>query len=359
VSVLVRAAFIIAALLLLAAGARAESDVRARNSAPLWDELAHPGSRRAQALLRSAAYQEREAARLLPTDWPALCRRALVPGFGEETLATVRGRARALRELGRQALLRRARLDSALDRLERAAQLAPREPAIHYAQARVLLAWEEPVSPFRCASRRKDDQAIALLERLRREHPTFAPSAVAIDLAVALTRRARFADAARVYREAVALALAHSELSVMRGNLAEVTMLSGDLEGAIAEYERALRSAGPGRERLLPLWGLAVALDRMGEHDAALERARTALAADGGRMSVLRSDGVFFEPDHEIHYYEALGHEALAAGADTPASAEKSRGDAIASLRRFLAAAGPDAPFSSPAQANLARLQRR
>jgi hypothetical protein len=66
---------------------------------------------------------------------------------------------------------------------------------------------------------------------------------------------------------------------------------------------------------------------------------------------------VFFEPDHEIHYYEALGHEALATGADTPAAAEKARGEAVTSLRRFLTAAGPDAPFSAPAQANLARLE--
>ena len=68
---LARTAVTSAALLLLAATARAESDApgsaRERNSAPLWDELAHPGNRRAQALLRSALYQEREAARLLPT----------------------------------------------------------------------------------------------------------------------------------------------------------------------------------------------------------------------------------------------------------------------------------------------------
>jgi tetratricopeptide (TPR) repeat protein len=327
-----------------------------RVSAPLWREVGHPGQRRARDLLRQALLQEREASRQLPSDWPSLCRRAMSPGFGDDSLAAIRGRTRALRELARQAVVRRARLDSAIVRLQLAAKLAPGDAEILYALARVLIKWEEPGPLWRCSARRRDDEAIAVLEELRRRQPQYAQSAVAFDLAVVLTRASRFADAAQVYSEAIALALDPAESAVMRSNLAEVTMLSGDVESAIVHYERALRAAGGGRDYLLPLWGMAVALDRLGEHDAALEHAGKAVHAEGGRMAVLRSDGVFFEPDHEIHYYEALGHEALAARPDADVARELAA--AAASWRTFAAAAGDAGAFAAAARANLERAER-
>jgi tetratricopeptide (TPR) repeat protein len=327
-----------------------------RMSASLWREVGHPGQRRARDLLRQALLQEREASRQLPSDWPGLCRRAMSPGFGDESLTAIRGRTRALRELARQAVVRRARLDSAIVRLQLASRLAPGDPEILYALARVLIKWEEPGPLWRCSARRRDDEAIAVLEDLRRRQPQYAQSAVAFDLAIVLTRASRFAEAAQIYGEAIALALDPAEAAVMRSNLAEVTMLSGDVESAIVHYERALRAAGGGRDYLLPLWGLAVALDRLGEHDAALEQAGKAVHAEGGRMAVLRSDGVFFEPEHEIHYYEALGHEALAARPEADVARELAA--AAASWRSFAAAAGDDGPFAAAARANLERAER-
>jgi tetratricopeptide (TPR) repeat protein len=327
-----------------------------RMSAPMWRELGQPGQRRARDLLRQALRQEREAGRQLPSDWSSLCRRAMSPGFGDESLAAIRGRARALRELLRQAAVRRARLDSSIARLTLAAELAPDDPEILYALARVLIKWEEPGPPFRCTARHRDDEAIAVLQQLRRRKPQFAQSAVAFDLAIVLTRSERFAEAAQVYGEAIALSLDPGQAAVMRSNLAEVTMLSGDLETAIVHYERALRSAGGGRDYLLPLWGLAVALDRLGEHEAALEHAGKAVHAEGGRMAVLRSDGVFFEPEHEIHYYEGLGHEALAARPEADVARELAA--AAASWRSFVAAAGENGAFANAARANLERTER-
>jgi tetratricopeptide (TPR) repeat protein len=340
----------------VAVHAHAGSHGPQRQSAPLWREVGSPGQRRARELLRQALLHEREAERQLPSEWPSLCRRALSPGFGDENLASVRGRSRALRELSRQAFVRRARIDSAIARLELARRLVPEDPDIRYALARVLMRWEAPAPLYRCASLRRDDDAITALEALRREHPEFAQAAVAFDLAVALTRRERFAEAAQVYGETIALALDPTEAQVMRSNMAEVTMLSGDLEGAVSHYERALRGGGGGRDYLLPLWGLAVALDRLGEHDAALEHAGKAVHAEGGRMSVLRSDGVFFEPAHEIHYYEALGHEALAARSG--ASAARELAAAAASYRSFLTGAGDGGAFGTAARANLERVER-
>jgi tetratricopeptide (TPR) repeat protein len=355
----VRAALLAAAALAIwqtSAAALSDPPGRDRVSAALWRELGHPGQRRARDLLRQALLQEREASRQLPGDWPSLCRRAMSPGFGDESLGAIRGRTRALRELARQAVIRRARLDSAIARLRIAVELAPDDPEILYALARVLLKWEEPGPLWGCTARRQDEEAIAVLEQLRRQQPQFAQSAVAFDMAIVLTRTGRFAEAAQVYNEAIALALDPGEAAVMRSNLAEVTMLSGDLEGAIAQYERALRAAGGGRDYLLPLWGMAVALDRLGEHDAALQNAGKAVHAEGGRMAVLRSDGVFFEPEHEIHYYEALGREALAARPEADAARELAA--AAASWRSFAAAAGETGSFAAAARANLERTER-
>jgi tetratricopeptide (TPR) repeat protein len=279
----------------------------------------------------------------------------LAPGFLDESLTALSGRARALRELARQAVRKRAHMDNAVARLERAVQLDPDDPEVLYALGRVLMMWEQPGPIYLCSSQRRDEEATAALQKLRRLHPDFMAETVTFDLAVLLTRRARFADAARAYADAIALALDGNETAVMRANLAEVTMLAGDLEHAVEHYERALRIANGGRDYLLALWGLCVALDRLGEHDAAQVNAQKAIEAEVGQMQVLRSDGVFFEPEHEVYYYEALGHEALAArpGADRA----QELATAAASFRAFISAAGDTGAFTVAARASLERVQ--
>jgi tetratricopeptide (TPR) repeat protein len=324
-------------------------------SAPLWREVGRPGHKRARALLEQALLHMREGNRQLPSDWRALCNHTLAMTFGDEGLLPLAARARALRELSRQALRRRAHFDSALVRLRRAAQLDPDDADVQYALGKVLMAWEQPGPAWTCSSERRDQEASDVLLALRAHHPDFMPDVVAFDLAVVLTRRSQFAQAAQAYADAIALALDGEETAVMRSNLAEVTMLSGDLEGAVAHYERALRATSGGRDYLLTLWGLAVALDRLGEHEAALAHARKAVDAEGGRMQVLRSDGVFFEPEHEIHAYEGLGHEALAARSDADRALELAA--AAASYRAFIDAAGDSAVFSTAARADLDQVE--
>jgi tetratricopeptide (TPR) repeat protein len=336
--------------------ARAGSTQRAEHvSAPLWREVGRPGHKRAHALLEQALLHVHEGNRQLPSDWRALCNHTLAMAFRDEGLLPLAARARALRELARQALRRRAHLDSALVRLRRAAQLDPDDADVQYTLGRVLMAWEQPGPAWTCSAERRDQEASDVLLALRAHHPDYMPDVVAFDLAVVLTRRGQFAQAAQAYADAIALGLDGEETAVMRSNLAEVTMLSGDLEGAVAHYERALRTTSGGRDYLLTLWGLAVALDRLGEHESALAHARKAVDAEGGRMQVLRSDGVFFEPEHEIHAYEGLGHEALAARSDADRALELSA--AAASYRAFIDAAGSNAVFSTAARADLDQVE--
>jgi tetratricopeptide (TPR) repeat protein len=272
-----------------------------------------------------------------------------------ESLSAVRGRSRALRELRRQAVRKRVHLDNAIVRLERAETLAKNEPEILYALGRALMAWEQPGPPYSCASSRRDRDATSVLQKLRLVRPDFLADAVAMDLGVVLTRSRHFPEAARAYADAIALAIDGSETAVLRANLAEVTMLAGELEPAIDHYQRALKLASGGRDYLLPLWGLCVALDRLGEHEAALDNAEKAVTAEGGHMQVLRSEGVFFEPEYEIFYYEALGHEALARRPDTPRGPELAA--AAADLRAFISASGDAGAFTPAARASLEHIE--
>jgi tetratricopeptide (TPR) repeat protein len=120
-------------------------------------------------------------------------------------------------------------------------------------------------------------------------------------------------------------------------NLAETEMHLGNLRDAIDGYREALRIAGRGPSRdsaPLAVWGLAVALDRSGDHLGAEKEARFAFELEGNRphpppsmglsallhnfpQSPLREDSVFFVPDYEIRYYDGLGAIALARSAGT------------------------------------------
>ena len=332
-----------------------------RASAPLWSELGRPREQRARQLLRSARAHEQEANRAFPGDYRGVCRRALEGMSSGESLAAVRGRGRALRTLAHQAFHRRALLDAALARVERALALVPHDGDALYARARLLAQWEQPGPAWTCSSQRRDDDTIAAFQSLQLHHPELAPSAVAFELAVALTRNQRFAEAARAYQRAASLALDGDDSATVRSNLAEMTMLAGDLQGAVEQYERARRGSRGGRDYLLALWGLSVALERLGEHSAALEHAQKALHAEGWSAQALRSDGVFFEPPHELHFYEGLAHEALAEHhaeqADLAARGRALRAAAV-SYRAFLAGAGERGAFAPAAETALTRVQR-
>jgi tetratricopeptide (TPR) repeat protein len=350
-----RIASTVALLGMLLAPERATASGDERASAPLWSELGRPREQRARQLLRSARAHEQEAHRTFPGDYRAVCGRALEGLNASDSLAGVRGRGRALRALAHQAFRRRALLDAALARIDRALALAPDDGDALYARARVLAQWEQPGPVWTCSSQRRDPEAIAAFEALQIRHPELAPATVAFELAVALTRSQRFADAAQAYERAAALALDGENGATVRSNLAEMTMLAGDLQGAVDHYERALRSSNGGRDYLLALWGLSVALDRLGEHTAAIQHAQKALHAEGWTAQALRSDGVFFEPPHELHYYEGLAHEALA-DHDPTARTRELRAASV-SYRAFLAGAGDHSTFTQAAETALSRVQ--
>jgi tetratricopeptide (TPR) repeat protein len=204
---------------------------------------------------------------------------------------------------------RRAAVENAIARFERARTLAADDPEVLYLCGKALSLWERRTPSGRIE--KKSREAIARFEALRKVDPLYEAADVAFEMGVLFTREGDFTRAAEEYTRALTLRIDEASRGVILGNLAEVTMMSGDLEEAVGYYERAIHEGGAD-ERLLSLWGLAVALDRLGEHGEALEHARRALRDDQRPMGVLKQSSVFFVPPYEAHYYDGLGLLALA-----------------------------------------------
>jgi tetratricopeptide (TPR) repeat protein len=247
-------------------------------SAPFWRRAREPEAARAEALVRQG-------------------RALLVPALRVSFL------------LGKDASIqRRVGIENALSRFERARELTPDDPELLFLTGRALSAWQREGGG---RAQHKNAGAIESFLALRALDPWYEAETVAFELGILYTREARFREAQAEYERALRLRLEVDGDSAVLGNLAEVTMLAGDLERSVRLYERAV-AEGSSDQRLLSLWGLAVALDRLGERARAIESAQEALRSDQQPMHVLDHGGVFFVPAHERHYYRGLGFLAQA-----------------------------------------------
>ncbi|MFO0741399.1 MAG: tetratricopeptide repeat protein [Labilithrix sp.] len=120
----------------------------------------------------------------------------------------------------------------------------------------------------------------------------------------------------RMYREIIAHGTAPQEIATPTLNLAETDMHAHELKEAIEGYREALRLCGSyqagDRTPALVLWGLAVALDRAGEVHEADETAARALSMARNNLHALHDEDVFFFPEYEVLWYDALTYAAAA-----------------------------------------------
>ncbi len=247
-----------------------------------------------------------------PTGFRVICERTHQLRLSVDSAAVHKGRTRAIALFSQQAMLRRAALDRALAELTRAERLDPANVEVARARAQALVLWEEPSSLESCEVRQRTAEAIAAMQKWHALRPDQVSSSNMYELGGLYARQADYANAAAAYRRAIALAFEDAERSAAYAQLAQVTMLGGDASAALPYFERALESAPPGRASALLRFGLAVALDRLGEHPAAVEQAVLALEASERSLEVLAPDSVQFEPASERYVYEALAHEAAA-----------------------------------------------
>lgn len=271
----------------------------------------------------------------------------------EHALGLIRKAREEMNRPSPRPYVRAAFLEGAIQRLELARRHAPRDPEVLFYLARAVAEFERPNEDG--PPERRDADAVALYHELRALDADFLTETVGFELGVLHSRTGDFEDAAREYRHALAHTFDVESVSVTHANLAEVRMMAGALEEAVHHYERAIDVAEHNpvadqtRSLALAHWGRAVALDRLGEHRAALESARRAMSIYGGAMSVLRSQGVFFDPPSEIHYYEALGWMAKAERDDEDARGE-SLENARSSWQQYLALSPDDDPWRSLAE---------
>jgi len=204
---------------------------------------------------------------------------------------------------------RRVAIENAIARFELARKLVPRDPEVLYLSAKALSMWERQRPGGRIEKRTRE--AVARFEELRAVDATYEAYRVAFELGILYTLEGDPSRAATEYQTALTLRIDEGSTSTVLSNLAEVTMMAGDLERAVELYERAVLESNSD-ERVLARWGLAVALDRLGEHSEGFAQAERAIKDDQRPLGALRQSGVFFVPSYEAYYYEGFGLLALA-----------------------------------------------
>ncbi len=138
-------------------------------------------------------------------------------------------------------------------------------------------------------------------------------------------------------------------------------MATGDITAAVDGYREAigLLSAPIELFTLGPttLWGLAVALDRSGDLDGALETIRLARTYDPLDKN-LNGPGWFYVPDYDRYYYQALGHWSAARRATLPAARAEEYLSAVAHWQEYLDSAAPSDRWIGIARARLRQIEK-
>jgi tetratricopeptide (TPR) repeat protein len=120
------------------------------------------------------------------------------------------------------------------------------------------------------------------------------------------------------YGEALALEPLGYHRAVLLANRAESYMGMGRLEEGIAGYRESIAALLPIEMHVYgvtTLWGLAVALDRQGDLEDALEKIKLAREYDP-LDARLRSGSWFYSPPHDEYWYKALGAWSVARASD-------------------------------------------
>ena len=148
--------------------------------------------------------------------------------------------------------------------------------------------------------------------------------------------------------------------SVLLTNRAEALMAIGQLTAAVDGYRAALSSLSQLEMRagVTTLWGLAVALDRSGDLDEAMSSIRLARAYDPADTQIRNRDVWTFDPEHDEHWYTALGYWSAARYAELGAARAEWYGRAVTSWEEYIAAAPTDDRYLELARVRLKQCQK-
>lgn len=177
--------------------------------------------------------------------------------------------------------------------------------------------------------------------------PTSERARALMSLAICYARLGRHEDEIVAYAAAIALQPDPISHAVLLANQAEAFMARGRIIAAVRGYQASLRatpSAFMIDSGVTTMWGLAVALDRSGDLDGALENVRRARSYDPDD-SRLKGDHWFYVPAYDQHWYEALGFWQIARDVKNPEVKRQAYDAAIRSWRAFTDKARLDDPW--------------
>lgn len=155
------------------------------------------------------------------------------------------------------------------------------------------------------------DQAIAHYQKaVEAPLPRITKARILNSLAICLARLGRHDQEVAVYDAAIATEPDPEAQAVLRANQAEGHMAQGHILEAIAGYRAALAATPSAlmiESGVTTMWGLAVALDRSGDLDRALEHVERARSYDPFDRRI-NGSGWFYVPPYDEDWYAALGH---------------------------------------------------
>lgn len=160
----------------------------------------------------------------------------------------------------------------------------------------------------------------------------------------------------QAYGEALVLEPSNRRRSTLLANRAESYMAAGRLDEAIRGYREAFAALLEIERRgygATTLWGLAVALDRNGDLEDALEHIRLARMYDEFDER-LKDDSWFYSPPHDEHWYKALGDWVKARAAENSIDRIFEYGHALEAWERYIHQAPENDPYVA-----LAKVRRR
>lgn len=162
------------------------------------------------------------------------------------------------------------------------------------------------------------------------------------------------------YDRALAIEPDPEARALFLANQAEGYMAMGRILRALSGYRQSLEQTSGVmmlETGVTTTWGMAVALDRSGDIDGALESIGVARSYDRFDQAI-HGPGWFYVPSYDRHWYEALGHWQIARTVDEPDAALGAYESSERSWRAYIDAAAPGDPWLALAEIRLRQCEK-
>ncbi len=179
-------------------------------------------------------------------------------------------------------------------------------------------------------------------------------------LAICHARLGQHAEEIAAYDRALAIEPDPEARALFLANQAEGYMAMGRILRALSGYRQALELA-TGVMMLeigvTSTWGMAVAQDRSGDLEGAIESIGVARSYDRFDQAI-RSPSWFYVPSYDRYWYEALGHWQTARSVDDDDASFGAYESAQRSWRAYIDAAATDDPWLALADIRLRQCEK-